>query len=205
MLWAGPSLASTRRQRAGTAWGVHDLGTGSRCQKRGYLEMFGTLRAILRPSVPSGWCWSLERRASPWRGPWRCRRVPFEDTPTPPEGRWNSEGQSTRQEQHMTSAASDQIYCFKCKGRADTLEAQEVVLKNGRPAVTGRCAASPAGGRGSAWARTGSNRWRVKRLCGTVVDSNQGGLVTYQGWLSWPLERAGPPPVMAISSPWSGV
>ena len=40
----------------------------------------------------------------------------------------------------MTSAASAQIYCFKCRIRTDTLEAQEVVLKNGRAAVTGRCA-----------------------------------------------------------------
>ena len=40
----------------------------------------------------------------------------------------------------MTSAASDQIYCFKCREKTDTLEAQEVVLKNGRPAVTGQCA-----------------------------------------------------------------
>ena len=31
----------------------------------------------------------------------------------------------------MTSAASDQIYCFKCHDKTDTLEAQEVVLKNG--------------------------------------------------------------------------
>ena len=40
----------------------------------------------------------------------------------------------------MTSAASDQIYCFKCREKTDTLEAQDVVLKNGRPAVTGQCA-----------------------------------------------------------------
>ena len=39
----------------------------------------------------------------------------------------------------MTSAADEQIYCFKCRTRTDTLEAQEVVLKNGRAAVTGRC------------------------------------------------------------------
>ena len=45
------------------------------------------------------------------------------------------------EEEHMTSAASDQIYCFKCRSKTDTLEAQEVVLKNGRPAVTGQCAA----------------------------------------------------------------
>ena len=39
----------------------------------------------------------------------------------------------------MTSGASDQIYCFKCRSKTDTVEAQEVVLKNGRPAVTGPC------------------------------------------------------------------
>ena len=40
----------------------------------------------------------------------------------------------------MTSAASEQIYCFKCREKTDTLETQEVMLKNGRPAVTGLCA-----------------------------------------------------------------
>ena len=40
----------------------------------------------------------------------------------------------------MTSSASDQIYCFKCRTKTDTLEAQDVVLKNGRRAVTGPCA-----------------------------------------------------------------
>ena len=44
----------------------------------------------------------------------------------------------------MTSAASYQIYCFKCRSKTDTLAAQEVVLKNGRAAVTGRCTASGA-------------------------------------------------------------
>jgi RNase P subunit RPR2 len=39
----------------------------------------------------------------------------------------------------MSNAASDQIYCLKCREKTDTLEAQEVVLKNGRPAVTGQC------------------------------------------------------------------
>lgn len=39
----------------------------------------------------------------------------------------------------MTNAASEQIYCLKCRARTDTLEIQEVVLKNGRPAVTGQC------------------------------------------------------------------
>ncbi len=40
----------------------------------------------------------------------------------------------------MTSATNGQIYCLKCRNRTDTLEFQEVVLKNGRAAVTGRCA-----------------------------------------------------------------
>ena len=40
----------------------------------------------------------------------------------------------------MTSVASDQIYCFKCRSKTDTLETQEEVLKNGRPALTGQCA-----------------------------------------------------------------
>ena len=39
----------------------------------------------------------------------------------------------------MTSAASDQIYCLKCRDKTDSLEVQEVVLKNGRWAVTGQC------------------------------------------------------------------
>ena len=63
----------------------------------------------------------------------------FEDTPTPPKGRWKSGRQSAKEEEHMTSDASDQIYCFKCRSKTDPLEAQEVVLKNGRPAVTGQC------------------------------------------------------------------
>ena len=41
----------------------------------------------------------------------------------------------------MDNAASDEIYCFKCREKTDTLESQEVVLKNGRPAVTGQCVA----------------------------------------------------------------
>ena len=63
----------------------------------------------------------------------------FEDTPTPPVGRY-SEKESIQEEQHMTSVASDQIYCFKCRSKTDTLETQEEVLKNGRPALTGQCA-----------------------------------------------------------------
>ena len=39
----------------------------------------------------------------------------------------------------MTSAANDQIYCLKCRSKTDMLESQEVVLKNGRAAVTGQC------------------------------------------------------------------
>lgn len=39
----------------------------------------------------------------------------------------------------MTSAASEQIYCLKCRTRTDTQDPQEVVLKNGRPAMTGQC------------------------------------------------------------------
>ena len=41
----------------------------------------------------------------------------------------------------MTIAARDQIYCFKCRSKTDTLEAQEEVLKNGGLAVTGQCVA----------------------------------------------------------------
>ena len=62
----------------------------------------------------------------------------------------------------MTSAVNDQLYCLNCKERTHTLEAQEVVLKNVRPAVTGR--ASPVGPRSSAWARLGSDRWGVKTM-----------------------------------------
>ena len=40
----------------------------------------------------------------------------------------------------MTSAGSDQIYSLKCRAKTGTLEAQDVVLKNGRAAVTGQCA-----------------------------------------------------------------
>ena len=59
---------------AGTAWGGHDLKTGSRYRKWVYWGTFGALRAILSPSFPLGWHWvgALERRTSPWRWPWRC-------------------------------------------------------------------------------------------------------------------------------------
>ena len=56
----------------------------------------------------------------------------------------------------MTSAASEQIYCLKCRTRTDTLETQEVVLKNGVPRSL--APAPSAGPRSSAWARPGSSR-----------------------------------------------
>lgn len=40
----------------------------------------------------------------------------------------------------MTSVASDQIFCLKRRDRTNSLEFQEVTLKNGRASVTGRCA-----------------------------------------------------------------
>jgi hypothetical protein len=40
----------------------------------------------------------------------------------------------------MTNAASDQIYCLKRRDGTNTLEFQEVTLKNPPPSVTGRCA-----------------------------------------------------------------
>lgn len=43
-------------------------------------------------------------------------------------------------ELNMTSVASDQIYCLKRRDRTNSLEFQEVTLKNGRDSVTGRCA-----------------------------------------------------------------
>ena len=46
-----------------------------------------------------------------------------------------------REESEMTSVPDTEIYCLKCRGKTATLESQEVVLKNGRPAVTGQCAA----------------------------------------------------------------
>ena len=33
-----------------------------------------------------------------------------------------------------------EIYCFKCREKTASQGVQEVVLKNGRPAVTGQCA-----------------------------------------------------------------
>ena len=56
----------------------------------------------------------------------------------------------------MTSADGEQIYCFKCRVKTDTLEVQEVVLKNGRPPLP--AVALPAGPRSSAWVRRGGNQ-----------------------------------------------
>jgi RNase P subunit RPR2 len=32
-------------------------------------------------------------------------------------------------------------YCVKCKAKSEIKDAQDVVMKNGRPAVTGTCSA----------------------------------------------------------------
>ena len=32
-----------------------------------------------------------------------------------------------------------QAYCLKCRDHRDIIEAEEVTLKNGRPAVRGKC------------------------------------------------------------------
>ena len=61
--------------------------------------------------------------------------------PDPTAGRWDRESASILEEQQVTNAASDQIYCLKCRSKTDILETQEVVLKNGRSEVTGRCSA----------------------------------------------------------------
>ena len=47
---------------------------------------------------------------------------------------------SVDEDRNITGAAREQIYCLKCRERTGTLEAREVVLKNGRDAATGRCA-----------------------------------------------------------------
>ena len=39
----------------------------------------------------------------------------------------------------MTTAPDTEIYCFKCRQKTASQEVQEVVLKNGRPAMTGQC------------------------------------------------------------------
>ena len=40
----------------------------------------------------------------------------------------------------MTVATSSEIYCLKCRARTATSGSQQVVLKNGSTAVSGRCA-----------------------------------------------------------------
>ena len=39
----------------------------------------------------------------------------------------------------MATPSEAEIYCFKCREKTTSQEVQEVVLKNGSPAVTGRC------------------------------------------------------------------
>ena len=70
----------------------------------------------------------------------------------------------------MTSAASDQIYCFKCRSKTDTLEAQEVVLKNGRPAVTMHRLRDQEVPHGCGQEVTGGS----ERLCCAAVACNPG-------------------------------
>ena len=78
------------------------------------------------------------RRNSPELGIWqKIRAILMAMRPGP---RATAELSSMEEDKNITSAASEQIYCLKCKERTDTLEAREVVLKNGRAAVTGHCA-----------------------------------------------------------------
>ena len=65
---------------------------------------------------------------------------------------------------------SDQIYCFKCRSKTDTLEAQEVVLKNGRPAVTGQCTVCETTKFHGPQEVTGGR----EKLCGAAVACNPG-------------------------------
>lgn len=53
---------------------------------------------------------------------------------------WDNAQLLAKEEENTTSAANEQIYCLKCRGRTNTLKAEEVVLRNGRSAVTGQCA-----------------------------------------------------------------
>ena len=39
----------------------------------------------------------------------------------------------------MATSSGAEIYCFKCRGKTANQSVEEVVLKNGRPAVTGQC------------------------------------------------------------------
>ena len=56
----------------------------------------------------------------------------------------------------MTSAASDQIYCFKCRSKTDTLGPRRWSSKTDGPPSP--ASAPSAGPRSSAWARPGSDR-----------------------------------------------
>ena len=35
---------------------------------------------------------------------------------------------------------ADQAYCVKCKAKVDVADAEKVTMKNGRPALKGKCA-----------------------------------------------------------------
>ena len=35
---------------------------------------------------------------------------------------------------------AEQAYCVKCKAKVDMVDAQKVTMKNGRPAMKGKCA-----------------------------------------------------------------
>ena len=78
------------------------------------------------------------RRHSPGLGTWDKIRAIL--IAMRPRRRATAELSPMEEDRNMTSAASEQIYCLKCRERTDTLDAQAVVLKNGRAAVTGQCA-----------------------------------------------------------------
>ena len=40
---------------------------------------------------------------------------------------------------HKTMATSEQGYCVKCKGKSTMVNATQVEMKNGRPAMKGQC------------------------------------------------------------------
>ena len=39
----------------------------------------------------------------------------------------------------MATSSGTEIYCFKCREKTANQNVEEVVLNNGRPAVTGQC------------------------------------------------------------------
>ena len=88
----------------------------------------------------------------------------------------------------MTSAASEQIYCFKCREKTDTLEAQEVVLKNGRPAVTGKC--DVCGTKKFRMSATRNNQWVREAFLALLQPVTGCPGLAYQGRI---LRRAQPP------------